>query len=238
MPNHACLHKSNTQRSRGCCQFLRLDICRHRDDEPRSLNCCEVRRRRMEQLSEPHVKRLTEYVDRLRAERPGQQRNLPYEVPYFDPLDGGTDASMLLLGEKPGPDVSRDGLPGFISRNNNDLTAQNVCELMRKTTIPRNQIVVWNVVPWWNGANTATADEVREGVRLIEDLRGTGLMPNLRAVVFMGRKAQTARTFFSGTDLILRDSMHPSPRNRASRPKDWERIAEVWEEAWKATMKR
>jgi hypothetical protein len=50
----------------------------------------------MAALREPHIARLTDFVNSLRA-RDGN------EYPYFDPADGGVNASILFLLEKPGP---------------------------------------------------------------------------------------------------------------------------------------
>ena len=36
---------------------------------------------------------------------------------------------------------------GFVSRNNDDRTAENIFNLMIKADIPREKICIWNVVP-------------------------------------------------------------------------------------------
>src|ERR1019366_4921133 len=93
------------------------------DDCPRSLRDAEVRERRRAMLHHPHIAPLTAYAARL------LQRGLG-EVPEFDPFDGGVDAQVLFLFEKPGPmTVGGDG-SGFISRNNDDPTAEATFEFM------------------------------------------------------------------------------------------------------------
>jgi hypothetical protein len=50
-------------------------------------------------------------------------------VPDFDPLDGGVNAQVLFLLEKPGPMAAEDGKragSGFISRDNDDGTAEAI----------------------------------------------------------------------------------------------------------------
>ena len=159
------------------------------------------------------------------------------EVPDFDPLDGGVDAIILFLFEKPGPMTSattagartRTG-SGFISRDNDDSTAENTFMFMREAGIPRKQTVTWNVVPWWNGTRKVTAAELREGAE--ETRRLTGLLPKLRVVVFVGEKASRARPHLEDTGLAFFSSAHPSPIVRATQPDKWREIPSVWAEAW------
>lgn len=75
-----------------------------------------------------HIAPLTEYVAKLRLRGLG-------EVPDFDPLDGGIEARILFLLEKPGPMTAEGGKrigSGFISRNNDDSTAAATIGFMRK----------------------------------------------------------------------------------------------------------
>ena len=158
------------------------------------------------------------------------------EVPDFDPLDGGVDAIILFLFEKPGPMTStttgartRTG-SGFISRDNDDSTAENTFTFMREAGIPRKQTVTWNVVPWWDGTTKVTAADLREGAE--ETRRLMGLLPRLRVVVFVGKKALRARPHLEDTGLAFFSSYHPSPKVRATRPDKWREIPSVWAEAW------
>ena len=67
----------------------------------------------------PHMIPLVAFVDRLR------KRYSDAYVPHFDQNDGGIEAEILLLFEKPGPmtDPKRGG-SGLISQDNNDPTAR------------------------------------------------------------------------------------------------------------------
>jgi len=58
------------------------------------------RARRLAMLGDVHIAPLTTFVRGVRALRPGDR------VPYFDPLDGGTNAEVLFLLEAPGPKVT------------------------------------------------------------------------------------------------------------------------------------
>ncbi len=62
----------------------------------------------------------------------------------FDPLDGGIEVRALFLSEMPGPMTAG---PGFISRNNDDLTAEATFRFMQMAGIPLKLTVTWNVVP-------------------------------------------------------------------------------------------
>ena len=69
------------------------------------------------------------------------------KVPLFDPRSGGTNARLLLLLQDPS-EVAQHG-SGFISRDNNDPTANNTAALMDQVGLDYGQVVAWNVVPWW-----------------------------------------------------------------------------------------
>ena len=200
-------------------------------EAPQALRDPDARARRRELLDARHMWALNEYVAGLRK-RPG------VEVPDFDPLDGGVDATILFLFEKPGPMTSTTGTrtrtgSGFISRDNDDLTAKNTLMLMRKAGIPRESTVTWNAVPWWDGTTKVTAADLREGAE--ETKRLTKLLPKLRVVVFVGKKALRARPHLEDTGLAFFSSFHPSPKVRAKWPDKWCEIPSVWAEAWART---
>ena len=93
-------------------------------DQPRSLGELQ---RRMKMRYLPHVRRLNQLVDGLNTKN--QPHNEKYFVPYFDPMDGGIKAKILFLFEKPGPKTTSSQ---FISRNNDDATAQNTFLCMQE----------------------------------------------------------------------------------------------------------
>src|SRR3954468_22227148 len=105
----------------------------HADDFPRSLRSLDVRKRRQVMLQEAHMKPLIAYVAALRTRGLGQ-------VLDFDPLDGGVDAKVLFLFEKPGPMTAETAGKkkqgsGFISRNNDDPTAKATFDFMNEAGI-------------------------------------------------------------------------------------------------------
>jgi len=177
-------------------------------------------------LDLPHVRPLTAMVKELRAELRGH-------VPDFDPLDGGVEAQLLFLFEKPGPmtDPERSGKAGsgFVSRDNDDATAANIFHFMSTAGIARDQTLLWNAIPWWNGTITASNQEWKDGLSRLRSM--IALLPNLRSVVLAGKKAAGARGFLEAGGMKVWESAHPSPRNRALIPERWKEIPENWARA-------
>jgi hypothetical protein len=189
---------------------------------PRSMRDGSIRERRRLMLDLPHVVRLTAYAVSLRE-------SSSLEVPDFDPCDGGTGARVLFLFEKPGPMTSQGTGKrgsGFISRDNDDPTAEATFMFMREAGLPRKLTVIWNVIPWWNGTVAVTKQERLEGAKAVRDLME--LLPELRAVVMVGRKAATARPYLETTGTALFTSDHPSARVKARWPERWKAISSKW----------
>lgn len=183
-----------------------------------------VRQQRKAMLDLPHIAPLTAYAAGLRRDA--------LEVPDFDPLDGGVDARVLFLLEKPGPMTSELGKrtgSGFISRDNDDATAEATFTFMKRAGIPRELTVIWNVVPSWNGTRKVTAQEIAQGAACVTKL--VGLLPALAAVVLVGGRAARAKPFLEGTNLALFTSCHPSPLVRARYRAMWETIPLQWAKA-------
>lgn len=181
----------------------------------------EVARRR-ELLAAPHMTQLVQYARDLRQSK-------GFAVPDFDPMDGGTSASMLFLMEKPGPKASASG---FISRDNNDSTAQATSQFLAEAGIPRVDTLLWNAIPFWNGTIKVTSQELVAGVVHLADL--LDLLPNLRAIVLVGRKAERALDLVSRLGLPVHTSYHPSPKNRAMAREKWNSIPGAWAQAYQA----
>lgn len=194
-------------------------------NSPRSLADTSAVGARQKLLSLPHIAPLAAFAEELR-QRTGA------EVPDFDPLDGGTNASILFLFEKPGPMTSLEGKrrgSGFISRDNNDPTAEATFRFMIEAGIPRRDTVTWNVVPGWNGTRAITGDELRSGIAELNRL--LDLLPATHTVVLVGRRAQTVAANVASRGLRVIASFHPSPLVRASRPAQWAAIGREWASA-------
>ena len=186
----------------------------HPVDAPKTLATESERTARAALLSQRHVKDLVHLVERMRRAK-GQG----YEIPDFDPLDGGTEAQVLFLLEAPGPKAVTSG---FVSRNNPDETAKNFFLLNAEASIDRRRTVTWNAVPWYIGSGKkirpAKRDDVREADEWLIELLGT--LHQLRIVVFVGQKALHAQGVVRSArpDIELMAMPHPSPMfiNRAS----------------------
>lgn len=172
------------------------------------------------------MKVLGPFVDRLRRQR--QTR----KIPAFDPADGGSVAKVLFLLEAPGPGAVRSGL---ISRNNKDETAAIFNGLLAEAGIAPAETLLWNVVPWYIGNDEGTkirparvADLREAAEHLIELLR---LLPSLRAVVLVGRKAQhrSVAALIADTrpGVAVFECYHPSPLVLRGRPRNRAQILGV-----------
>ncbi len=163
------------------------------------------RERRRADLYLPHMGPLTAFVEAIRVES-----GFGTKVPLFDPRDGGTDAQALFLLEAPGPKAVKSG---FISRDNPDPSAQNFRALLADAGIPREATVLWNIVPWYIGTGVkiraATSRDIEAGITYLPRL--LALLPAMRAVVLVGRKAQKAHDAVSRlTGARLFRTLHPS----------------------------
>ena len=181
-------------------------------DKPRSLRSAVAVRERRAMLDLPHIAPLRDYACMLRAEGRGT-------VPDFDPMDGGVGAAVLFLMEKPGPMTDDTALAGrigsgFISRDNDDPTAEATFRFMAAAGIDRQLTITWNTAPWWNGTRAVTRDEITAGIQRLGLL--FDLLPNLRVVVSVGSKARKASSLAAARGLPFVVSAHPSPINRAS----------------------
>ncbi len=191
-------------------------------DEPYALQNKNERECRLKRLGDPHIAPLTEFVLSIR-----QAHRIRERIPYFDPCDGGAQAKALFLLESPGPKAVASG---FISRNNPDPTAKNMCELLGKTGIHRSDTVLWNVVPWYVGTGAKLSGlrpvDLEKGSRyLIELLQ---LLPHLQCVVLVGKRAQWAKGLIPSHRVF--ETFHPSNRVHNRWPEKWRAIEATFQE--------
>ena len=173
-------------------------------------------------LDEPHIAPLTNVIYSLRAAQP------EIVIPNVDPLDGGVGARMLFLFEAPGPNTLETG---FISRNNDDRTAEATFRFMRMAGIPRTETVIWNTGPGWDRDIANSARTARRDAAL---LRGfIGALPNLEVVVLVGGVARRyARPLVAERGFLTFETVHPSPR--AQGHPSYKNIPRVWAKAYAA----
>ncbi len=182
-------------------------------------NTLEIKRR-LELLHEPHIAPLTRFVEKLRADGYG-------EVPYFDPLDGGINARMLFLLEKPGKKGSTSS--GIMGRDNATQSCKNIRRFMTEAGIDRVDTIMWNVVPGWNGTQAIKVGELARGVDALNDL--LDLLPNVSIIVCVGRRAQSAQSLVTKPGITFFESFHPSPNNCAAAFDQWRDIPVQWRKA-------
>lgn len=164
-----------------------------------------ARAARLAALDAPHMHRLNDYCRGLR----GQSWN----VPWFDPMDGGEHASVLILLERP---ARRGHCPRFVSRDNPSPTQRNLKRSLERAGLERGATLIWNVVPWLPSPGTKrnrqpSAAELEEGFDHLAPL--LDILKNLRLVVLAGRSACRARIVVSRArpELAVLEMPHPSP---------------------------
>jgi uracil-DNA glycosylase len=159
--------------------------------------------------------RFAALVKRIRADQPRS-----YRVPAFDPLNGNETAKFLFLFEAPG---RRACTSGKISFENQDPTAWNFRRQLRRAGITRDEIAVWNTVPWYIGKKNTSAiraakgTDVQPAIKYLQPL--IKAMPNLRCIVLVGRAARQAHVFLSQiTTARIVSCHHTSARAQNSNP--------------------
>lgn len=200
-------------------------------DEPKSLGDSSVLAERRTQIDEPHVAPLNAWVRSLR-ERLGPDAI----VPWFDPADGGTNATILWLLEAPGPKATTErGGSGFVSCNNTDQTAENTWRTREEAGVPRSRVVHWNVIPAYIGTDTkiraADPTDIAAAGPLLAEL--LDLLPSVRAVILGGLAAQ--RTWAGhaprARQLAVVNCPHTGPTNINTRPENREKVVDAWRQA-------
>lgn len=180
---------------------------------PRSLRLPLIRQARRARLEDPHIAPLTRFVHRIRD-------NTGHSVPYFDPADGGINASALLLLESPGPKSGGVEGTGLVSCDNPDFTAELLWHALQERDGLRKCVVLWNIVPWYLDSDgprgtfrSPNARDRREGASWLARL--FPLMPNLRTIIALGNQARDGLRLLPSECLRnyeVRTAMHPRAR--------------------------
>jgi len=186
-----------------------------------TLNTRERIKEREDLLIQKHMEELNSFVKNI------AQANPNCFVPNFDPLDGGHNASALFLFEKPGPktDPENNG-SGFISRDNDDLTAKATDNFLKNIGIDRKTTILWNFIPMWNKTRSIKRAEVEMGNKYLPEF--LSILKQLKVIILVGRKAQSAEHIIDRNKYRIIKSYHPSPIVRARYPIQWQQIEDEW----------
>jgi uracil-DNA glycosylase len=152
---------------------------------------------------------LINIVERIRAEQ-----GLSKEVPTFDPKNGNENARFLFVMEAPGAKAVESG---YLSFENNDLTAKNFQNQLSTAGIARKDIAIWNAVPWYIGnteqtrIRAANGMDVKQGLKYLVEI--VAAINNLQCIVLVGGAARQAHIHLSQhTSSRILSCHHPSPR--------------------------
>ena len=152
---------------------------------------------------------LKEILARIRAEQ-----QLDKEIPHFDPQNGNENARFLFVMEAPGAKAVKSG---YISFENNDLTAKNFRNQLAAAGVDRKDIAIWNAVPWYIGnveqtrIRAANGADVKQGLAYLVEIVSS--IKNLQCIVLMGDAARKAHIYLSQhTKARILSCHHPSPR--------------------------
>ncbi|CAD5756772.1 Uncharacterised protein [Escherichia coli] len=89
---------------------------------------------------------------------------------WIDPADGGVNARMLILLQSP----ARSNLvPRFVSQDNPGPSQQNLNSFLKQARIKRENIIIWNTIPWLilhNENVSPTKENINKGIAIIKTL--------------------------------------------------------------------
>ncbi len=175
---------------------------------------------RLERLDDEHMRPLNQFREGLIDRLPPNSF-----VPNFDPNDAGVDASILLLLETPG---RTPRATGFTSLDNPSATSKNLLQLVADAKLDRDHVLMWNTVPWdindSDRIRPVSNMQLKMGTSELEKL--LDILPALRFVVFLGKKAQKAIPVVTAKPQNLQfvACPHPSPTVLNTMPEKREEI--------------
>ena len=136
------------------------------------------------------------------------------EVPDFDPENGNEQAKFLFLLEAPGPKALETGL---ISFNNPDPSARNFKKQLAEVGIRKEDIAIWNVVPWYLGNESkstirpAKLTDIEVALKYLKLIIAS--MQNLRCIILVGGAARKSHIALSSfTEARIFSCHHPSAK--------------------------
>jgi uracil-DNA glycosylase len=167
----------------------------------------------------------TDLVNLIKADHPEKK------VPSFDTKNGNESAKFLFLLEAPGPQAVDNS--GIVSFGNSDPTARNFLKQLEEAQIPRSEIAIWNIVPWYIGnpegtaIRAATSADIQSGMLYLPKLIEP--MLNLKFIILVGSSARKAHLLLSRTtEARIVSCHHTSGRvMRSSQDQKWRENVEI-----------
>ncbi len=176
----------------------------------------DIIRQRYELLYLPHIAPLTQWIKNYKAKG--------IDMPWIDPADGGVNARILILLQSP----ARSNLaPRFVSQDNPGPSQQNLNSFLKQAKIKRENIIIWNTIPWltlYNKNIAPTKENINKCIAIIKTL--IPLLKNISIVILAGAVALQTRKFFvqAYPDVVLLSMPHPSPLSLCRSPSVSEKI--------------
>jgi len=147
---------------------------------PRKMSDPSYRKTQWNHRYDSHIAPINHFVDKLRDLDRG-------EVPYVAPIYGGVNARLLSILRDPGPMTQSHSGSGFLSMENDDATAEKICNYYSDAGIDAKEILPWNAYPWYiNRAPKAL--ELEQSVEPLFEL--INMLPRLRVVMLHGGSAK------------------------------------------------
>ncbi len=178
----------------------------------------QVRRR-----YEDHIAPINRLVDELSVTGRGW-------MPHVAPMYGGVRARLLSVLRDPGPKTQTGLGSGFLCMENDDATAEAISRLFADAGISADDIVPWNIYPWYIN-RAPTAEELSAGSEPLRKL--IDLLPDLSVVMLHGVSAKAGwkrierlhRSLIAARRLVIIPTYHtsrqafrhPDPRVREAR---------------------
>lgn len=138
------------------------------------------RQEQMDNIYSHHIKPINDLVDKLSNSENAW-------MPYVAPLYGGRNARLLSLLRDPGPKTQVDGGSGFICLENDDPTAELMCNMFEQYNISASEAMLWNIYPWYINQKPSV-EQIHKGVNVLEEL--LNFLPNLEVVMLHGGDAK------------------------------------------------
>ena len=171
-----------------------------------TLNPQEVARRRAARRNEP-VAKLNSWVEDDLRKMAALSEATRATIPWFDPEGGGAKARLLFLMQDPSRTAAGTG---FISPDNDDISARNATRACHAADLSSDLRVHWNIYPWWvnaPGKGGALPDPTRPAQTHAEamvlaapllEILLHDLLPEVEVVVLLGKHAQHGWDRFLG----------------------------------------